>query len=294
MINPLKIKTVLVAIAVMPSFTFAQNYEVKKGKVSIEKNVIATYDGKGGLLRLFDLTVSTPAEKPMFSIKEKWFDPKNPLRKDGVRWAEVTFLDNPEKKMNFRLQDYAHPLERDLVGQFFKDSTPSLIQGEALNTLVVDEFIKKNNYDFIADSLYVRQFEKENKDRIMEPLDRDKKQPITLKRASKSEVGPGAQQNSTVYDIFQDNVLIGQVEKQLTTIISTKAYYVVRKRTLTPYTFEGAQTRFGLLAYLRTDSPSFDQEVVVMTDKSTLKFKTKDHTTAEYQIIDLLISAGLL
>ena len=72
MINPLKIKTVLVAIAVMPSFTFAQNYEVKKGKVSIEKNVIATYDGKGGLLRLFDLTVSTPAEKPMFSIKEKW------------------------------------------------------------------------------------------------------------------------------------------------------------------------------------------------------------------------------
>jgi len=294
MISHSKVKTVLVAIAAIPSLTFAQNYDVKKGKVSIDKNVIATYDGKGGLLRLFDLTVSTPAQKPMFSIKEKFFDYKNPIRKDGVRWAEVTFLDNPEKKTNFPLLGGERLLERDLVGLFFKDSTPCLIQGEALNTQVVDEFIKKNNFDFIADSNYIRQFEKENKERISEPLDRDKKQAISLKVASKSEARLGAQENSTVYDIFQDNVLIGQVEKQLTTIMSTKAYYVIRKRTLSPYTFDGKQYRFGLLAYLKTDGPTFDQELVLMTDKSILKFKTTNHTGAEYQIIDLLISAGLL
>jgi len=294
MINSLKVKSVLVAIAAIPSLTFAQKYDVKKGKVAIDKNIIATYDGKGGLLRLFELTVSTPAQKPMFSIKEKWVDFKNPIRKDGIRLAELTFLDNPEKKMNFRLPDNERYLERDLVRQFFKDSTPCLIQGEALNTQAVDEFIKKNNFDFIADSLYVRQFEKENKDRIMEQLDRDKKQPVSLKIASKSEARVAPQDNSTLYDIFQDNVLIGQVEKQLTTIMSTKAYYIIRKRTLTPYTFEGKQTKFGLLAYLKTDSPTFDQELVLMTDKSVLKFKTTNHTSEEYQIINLLISAGLL
>lgn len=295
MINSLKSKTLVVAIAVIPSLTFAQNYDVKKGKVSIDKNVIATYDGKGGLLKLFDLTVSTPAQKPMFTIKEKYFDFKNPIRKDGDRWAEITFLDNPEKKMNFPLLGGERLLERNLVGLFFKDSTPCLIQGEALNVQVVDEFIKKYNFDYIADSLYVRQFEKDNNDRIMEALERDKKQPVTLKIASKTaDARPGGQDNTTVYDIFQDNVLIGQVEKQLTTIMSTKAYYIIRKRTLTPYTFEGKQTRFGLLAYLKTDSPTFDQELVLMTDKSVIKFKTTNHTSEEYQIINLLISAGLL
>ncbi|OQP60382.1 hypothetical protein A3860_33935 [Niastella vici] len=217
MIKPLKSKTFLVAIAAIPSLTFAQNYDVKKGKVSIDKNIIATYDGKGGLLRFFDLTVSTPAQKPLISIKEKWCEFKNPLRKDAVRWAEITFLDNPEKKMNFHFPYNNRPLERDLVGYLFKDSTPSLIQGEALNVQAVEEFIKKNNFDFIDDSLYVRKFEKENKDRIMEPLERDKKQPLNLKVDSKgSEIILGNMQYTTVYNIFQDNVLVGQVEKKLT------------------------------------------------------------------------------
>jgi hypothetical protein len=295
MTNPMRIKNLLLAIAILPSLTFAQNYDVKKGKVSVDKNIIATYDGKGGLLRFFDLTVSTPAQKPLISIKEKWCNFKNPIRRDAVRWAEITFLDNPEKKMNYHFLNNNRPQERDLVGLLFKDSMPCLVQGEVLNAQVVDEYIKKNNFDFIADSLYVRQFEKENKDRIMEPLERDKKQPLTLKVESKgSEVRAGGQHYTTIYDIFQDNVLVGQVEKQIITGMSSKAYYVVWKRVLTPYTFEGKQLKFGILAYVETDSPTFDQEMVLMTDKSTLKYKTKDHTTSEYQIVDLLIANGLL
>jgi hypothetical protein len=297
MINPLKVKTVLVAIAAIPSLTFAQNYDVKKGKVSIDKNVIATYDGKGGLLRSFDLTVSSPAQKPLFTIKEQYCDFKNPLRRDAVRWAEVTFLDNPEKKMSFHFPNDERPLERGLVAYFFKDSTPSLVQAEALNVQAVDEFIKKNSYDFIADSLAVRKFEKENKDRIMEPLERDKKQAVSLKLGTGDKiVKSDAMENITFFDIFQDGVLLGQVEKHITTSVNfgTKAYYVIWKRVLAPYTYEGKQMRFGILAYIKTDSPTFDQELVLMTDKSTLKYKTKDHTSSQYQIVDLLISAGLL
>lgn len=292
MFNPLKIKTVLVAIAVMPSFTFAQNYEVKKGKVSIDNNIIATYDGKGGLLRLFDLTVSTPAQKPLISLKEKMFDFKNPLRRGDIRWVEITFLDKPEKKMNFHFPYNNRPLERDLIGLLFKDSTPSIIQGEALNAAVVDEFIKSHNYDFIADSLYIREFEKANLSRIMEPLERDKKQPLTLKvESTGSEIVVGNMVHTTVYNIFQDNVLIGQIVKELT---GAKAYYLLWKRTLTPYTFEGKQMKFGMLAYMETDNDTFDQEVILMTDKKRLKFKAKDHTAAQYQLADLLLSSGLL
>jgi hypothetical protein len=297
MINPLKIKNLLLAIAIIPSLTFAQNYDVKKGKVSIDKNPIATYDGKGSILRLFDLIVSSPNKKPLIHIEEKWVDYKNPLRRDGVRWAEITFLDNPEKKMNYHFLNNARLIERDLVGLLFKDSMPCLVQGEALNAQVVDEYIKKNNFDFIADSLHIRQFEKENKDRIMELLERDKKQGFSLKLAESDKgLKGGGTEYVTLFDIFQDGVLLGQVEKHVVTTMNfgSKAYYVIWKRTLAPYTFEGKQMKFGILAYVETDSPTFDQEMVLMTDKSRLKYKTKDHTASEYQIVDLLITNGLL
>ena len=297
MINPLKIKSALFAITFIPSMIYAQNYDVKKGKISVDKNLIATYDGKGSILRLFDLTISSPSQKPLITIKEKWFDFKNPLRREGVRWAEITFLNNPEKKLNYHFLNDARLVERDLVGLLFKDSTPSLVQGEALNEQVVNDYIKAHNFDFVADSLYIRQFEKDNRDRIMEPLSRDKKQAFSLK-LSESSTGlkGGGQEYVSLYDIFQDGVLLGQVEKHVikTMNFGSKAYYVIWKRTIAPYTFEGKTMKFGILAYIETDSPTFDQELVLMSDKSKLKYKTTDHTNDEYKIVNLLVANGIL
>jgi hypothetical protein len=145
--------------------------------------------------------------------------------------------------------------------------------------------------------MHIRQFEKDNKDRIMEPLSRNKKVGATLNAVGNSNQTTGAGTEYTViYDIFQDGVLLGQVEKKTIPSLNfgTKAYYVIWKRTLTPYTFEGKTMKFGILAFLETSSSSFDNELVLMTDKSILKFKTSDHANAEYQIVNLLISNGLL
>ena len=293
----MKLKSALIATALLPSLAFAQNYDVKKGKVSVNKNLIATYDGKGSIFKLFDLTISSPAQKPLIQIKEKWVDFKNPLHRDGIRWAEITFLDNGGKKMNYHFENNSRLIEKQLIGLLFKDSTPSLVQGEALNEQVMTDFITAHNYDFIADSLAIRKFEQENKDRIMEPLDRDKKQPVSLKFVSKNTTASGRGiEYTNIYDIFQDNVLLGQVEKRTIPSVNfgTKAFYIVWKRVIAPYTYEGKTMKSGILAYLETDSPTFDQELVLMTDKSQLKFKTSDHTNAEYQIVNLLIVNGKL
>ncbi|OQP61711.1 hypothetical protein A3860_31085 [Niastella vici] len=297
MINPMKIKSALTAVAFIPSLIFAQNYDVKKGKISVEKNLIATYDGKGSIFKLFDLTVSSPSKKPLIHIQEKWVDFKNPLRRDGDRWAEITFLNDPEKKMNYHFPNDGRLIERDLIGLLFKDGTTSLVQGEALNEQAVNDYIKANNFDFVADSQYIRQFEKDNKDRIMEPLSRNKKVATTLNVVGKSNQTSGRGTEYTVrYDIYQDGVLLGQVEKKTIPSLNfgIKAYYVIWKRVLTPYTFEGKTMKFGILAFLEDGSSEFDNELVLMTDKSIIKFKTSDHTNAEYQIVNLLISKGIL
>lgn len=293
----MKTKSILTTALLIPSLIFAQNYDVKKGKISVEKNLIATYDGKGSIFKLFDLTVSSPNKKPLIQIQEKWIDFKNPLRRDGVRWAEITFLDNPEKKLNYHFPKDARFVEKELIGQLFKDGMPSLVQGEGLNEQVVSDFIKTNNFDVVADSLLIRQFEKDNKDRIMEPLARNKKAAVKLELLRTSnEVKPGGTEYTNIFDISQDGVLLGQVEKKTVPSINfgTKAYYVIWKRTVAPYTFEGKTMKSGILAFLETSSSTFDNELVLMTDKSILKFKTSDHANAEYQIVNLLISNGLL
>ena len=293
----MKTTSLLFAFACITSLSFAQNYEVKKGKISLDKNIIATYDGKGSIIRMFDLTISTPTQKPLITIKEKYFNFKNPMRRNGVHWAEITFLDNPEKKMGYHFTDEMHPLERELIGFLFKKDTPPLIQGEALNTQAVDNYIKTNNYDFLADSIYIRKFEKDNREHIMEPLSRDKSQPVKVIFTDKfRDVNSDNEDYTYSYDIFQDGVLLGQVEKTRTQSPngSSTVFYQVLKRCLTPYTYEGKEMKFGVLAFYQTENPAFDQLLILMTDKSTIKFKTPDQNEAQYQIVNLLVTNGIL
>jgi len=53
MINVAGINKVLLVVALAPSLAFSQNYDVKKGKISLDKTLIAIYDGKGSIFRLF-------------------------------------------------------------------------------------------------------------------------------------------------------------------------------------------------------------------------------------------------
>jgi len=52
MINVAGINKVQLAVALAPSLVFSQNYDVKKGKISLDKTLIAIYDGKGSIFRL--------------------------------------------------------------------------------------------------------------------------------------------------------------------------------------------------------------------------------------------------
>lgn len=281
-------KCLLIAIAWCPSFLFAQKYNIKKGKITVDNSLIATYDGKGGILSLFNLTISSPGNKPLINIKEKYFDLRNPLRRNDTRWAEITFFDNPEKKARYLFPYNNRYLEKDLVGLLFKNDMTPLVQGEALNEQAVNDFIKAHKYDFVTDSLYIRQFEKENKERILPALSRDKKVPFELKYDYKDEK---ESETSFIHNVFQDGVLLGKVEKIIT---SGQAYYIFWKRVLTPYNFEGETMDAAMLAFMNAyDSGGIDNELVLMVDKSKYKIKVNDRANAEYQLVNWLITSGV-
>ncbi|HEX6431640.1 MAG TPA: hypothetical protein VF008_28310, partial [Niastella sp.] len=268
-------KCLLIALAWCPTFLFAQKYNIKKGKITVDNSLIATYDGKGGILAFFNLTISSPGKKPLINVKERYFDLLNPLRRNDTRWAEITFFDNTEKKTGYLFPYNNRYLEKDLLGLLFNNDKPCLVQGEALNEQAVNDFIKAHKYDFVTDSLYIRQFEKENKERILPQLSRDKKAPVTLeydyKHTDESET-------IIVHNVLQDGVLLGKVEKIFT---GGDVYYIFWKRVLTPYSFEGETMDAAMLAFMKPADGNFDSDLVLMVDKSKHKLKITDRSNAE-------------
>lgn len=287
----MNLKCLLFALTLYPSFIFAQKYTIKKGKITADNSLIATYDGKGGIFALYNLTISSPANKPLINLREKYFDLENPLRRNMNRWIEVTFFDNPEKKAAYRFPTEYRLLEKELLGLLFTNNKPSLIQGEAFDQQAVSDFMKANKYDFTADSIYIRQYEKENKERVVAQLSRDKKAPVEVRYESKHE---DETETSYTHEVYQDGILLGNVEKIVGTVAAggQATYYIFWKRVLTPYTFEGEKMDVAMLAYMKAPSGP-DGELVLMADKSRNKIKIADYSKAEYQLATWLISAGV-
>ncbi len=285
-------KCLFFALALCPSFLFAQKYTLKKGKITVDNSLIATYDGKGGIFSLFNLTISSPANKPLINLREKYFDLENPLRRNCGRWLEITFLDNPEKKAAYHFLTENRLLEKDLLGLLFTNDKPSLVQGEAFNQQAVSDYIKDNKYDFVADSIYIRQYEKENKERLSAQLSRDKKTPFELRNDSKQE---GDIETTYTHEVYQDGVLLGRVDKIVGTIETggQATYYIFWKRVLTPYTFEGEKMDVAMLGYLKAVTGSIEANLVLMADKSKNKVKITDYSKAEYQLVNWLITSGV-
>ncbi|OQP44526.1 hypothetical protein A4H97_09125 [Niastella yeongjuensis] len=285
-------KCLLFAIASCPLLLSAQQYNIKKGKITADNSLIATYEGKGGLLSLFNVTISSPANKPLINVKERYFDLENPLRRNVSRWIEVKFFDNPEKKAAYRFPTEYRYLERELLALLFPNNKPALIQGEAFNQQAVSDYMKANTYDFTADSIYIRQYEKENKERIVAQLSRDKTTPFELRFDYKRE-----EDTETIYthEVYQDGILLGRVEKIVGTIRGggQATYYVFWKRVLTPYTFEGQKMDDAMLAFMKVTGGSFDPELVLMADKSRHKIKIPDYAKAEWQLVNWLITTNV-
>jgi hypothetical protein len=286
------LKCLLFALAWCPTFIFAQEYNIKKGKITAGNSLIATYDGKGGIFALFNLTISSPANKPLINLKEKYFDLENPMRRNCNRWIEITFLDNPEKKAAYHFLNENRYLEKDLLRLLFTNEKPSLVQGEAFNQQAVSDYMKANKYDFVADSIYIRQYEKENKERLLAQLSRDKKTPVELRYDSKQE---GDIETTYTHEVYQDGVLLGKVEKIVGTIETggQATYYIFWKRVLTPYTFEGEKMDVAMLGYLKAVSGSIEANLVLMADKSKNMIKIPDYSKAEFQLVNWLITAGV-
>jgi hypothetical protein len=228
----------------------------------------------------------------LIHIKEKYIDLQNPLRRNDTRWAEITFFDNPEKKTGYLFPNNTRYYEKELLGLLFKDGMPSLVQGEALNQQAVNDFIKAHNYDFVTDSLYIRQFEKENKERILPPLSRDKNGLVELRYDDKYNT---ESETIITHNVFQDGVLLGRVEKIITTTItgSHDIYYIFWKRVLTPYKLEGETMDAAMLAFMRPADGNFDSELVLMVDKSKHKIKLADRSNAESQVVNWMIKWGV-
>jgi hypothetical protein len=285
-------RVLLCSAALLSIFTLsAQKYSIKKGKISADDVVIARYDGKGGVFKKLTIKINSVDDQPLLHIEEDRYDFKNPILRGGRIYVTFTQPSNPDKKLYYRLKDAM--LEKELLNHIFKDGAPSIIKDNKLNEEELVKFVGTTPYDPVADSLSIRKMEEENKARIAKLIPRDKTKPVELKPVgSKDKTGIS---ETFLYDIYQAQLLIGRVEKRVTQGMSTRVDYSVWMKS-EPFEFDGVKYNFSPVAYLDDASPTFDNEIIMLKDKSEVKFKTPGNAyqSAEYSFVNWLISSSNL
>jgi hypothetical protein len=219
------------------------------------------------------------------------YDFDNPLLPDGRAYLTFTQPSNPGKAVQYRLPRTMN--EKEVLMHMFNDGVPSLIKDNKLNEAEFTKFIGAVPYEFTADSLAVRKMEEENKARIAKLIPRDKTKPLELRKVEVKE--KNAVSETIVFDIYQAQLLIGRLEKRITQGMSQRVDYSVWIKS-DPFVFDGKQYSFSPVAYFENASDTFDNEIIMMKDKSEVKFKTPGslYQSAENSFVNWLISSGNL
>lgn len=281
----MKKNVLLICLGLSFASVMGQGYEYKKGKVMQGDNVVATCDGKCGIFKMCNLTVSSPANIPLFTLSEQTHFFNNPMYADP-RWLDVVFTGTPSQSVRIKFGP-ARVFEKQLMGMFFQDSLPRLVKDGVLDGNAVAEFVAKKKYDFSADSLAVAQFEKENKLRI-DKAERASRKPFKFVYKEKIERVDGT---TFSYQIVQDSAVIGRLEKRVS---STGSYGYVFYTHTEPFVFNGESTVYSPVAYMpKAESPNFDSDFIVMTNKTAAKLRPAVPSDAERQLLQYLIDKGL-
>lgn len=264
----------------------------KKGDVKQDGQVIAEYDGVGSIFKMVRLGVFAPGSKDtLISISEENFDPKNPLFPDLEVAYKVEFKNTTQQP--FYVHNPKNPnvryMERDAMEMIFNDTVPAMISNAKLDLDAVEKFRSTYAYDLGK----VKDFVKAVEDSIAIinkiEIARDRAKPVTLKIFADNS---NQFETNQVFDIYQDNVVIGRVVKKVTVGSFPKASYTFWKH-ITPITINGIDMKHSPVAYCSSGATSFDIPVTAVIGKTEYKIKGA-FNALETAIANLLVQQKLL
>jgi hypothetical protein len=283
----------LLALSTIVTTAMAQKkITCKKGDVKQEGQLIAEYDGVGSIFKMVKLGVFAPGTKDtLISVTEESFDPKNPLFPDVEVAYKVEFKNTTQQP--FYVHNPKNPgtryMERDAMEMIFNDTVPAMISNARLDLDAVEKFRAMYAYDLNK----VRDFVKAVEDSIAiinkVEIARDRTKPVTLKIFADNS---NQFETNQVFDIYQDNIVIGRAVKKVTIGSFPKASYTFWK-PIEPITINGIDMKRSPVAFCSSGATSFDIPVTAVVGKTEYKIKGA-FNALELQIANLLVGQKLL
>ncbi len=298
-------KLVLPLLLLSSVVMFAQKkVECTKNAINVDGNPIADYDGKGGMFSDRKIWIFSPGTKDtLIKIIQSNTDLENPLVDKNLLYT-VYFNDAEKSTVQFvNPKGWAFVKEKKLLTLLFNDDLPLLIENGKISSDGVKAFKEKYSFDYetikknvnqLNDSIIAMKSVVVNREKKAMvnyiPLDKD-----ILPKFYLSEKHPAYR----LYNIIQNDVIIGLMEKEITGGTFAKGTYVIYKK-VTPFKIGEYTIEYLPLATTET-SPGITSQVTstsiaveLVGLNTSFKVSAAIFNAAEFIIVESLIGKGLL
>jgi hypothetical protein len=286
------------------SIAFSQKkVEVNKSSIEVDGQIIAEYDGKGGVLSgNRKIWVLSPATKDTLLIIYPMSTSMNiPLIEWDILY-KLCFYNAEKTTVYFKNpKGWGSVKESKVVGLFFNEQVPLVIENGKLSEPGIGAFREKVGYD--APGLF------KNAQQVIDSViatsaktvDRQKANSIEFKPVGKNYIPRFYQIEQPAYqtfEIWQDGVLIGALEKQIETGSFAKGIYNFYKK-VAPFKVGGLDIKFIPVAFSET-SPNINREptstagINLYYIQNSFKLQKIYWESAENSTVNALIGKGIL
>lgn len=301
-------QTLFFLFALITITAFSQKkVECRKGDVTVENQKIADYDSKGGLLSTYRyIWLLSPTTKDTFlTINADYVDFANPLFQNEI-FYKITFRDGKNTTYYKRNPTgWGSVGDRKIVGLFFNDKTPLLIENDKLSESAIAALGSSANFDYDHLSQAFTKIKQTIKETEKVTVERDRKQPALQQTTTEKNYIPKVHivdpyETAQKIIITQGGVQIGAYEKESSGGNFAKCIYSFYKIVKDPLEIDGKKIIFLPVAVseatpgITSSVTSTDIRVRLLGSDTEIKVPPAEYNMAGSLIIKALIDRGVL
>ncbi len=278
---------------------------VKKGTIYSNNIAVAEFDGKGSAMRRSNYKIkAVKSDSVLITVVEKEMGMLyNPLLVEQEQHLyDLTFASRPGetfvldvhpyivKSFGKIVVNYRSKWGTDLMEELFNDSVPLLIEDGKLKSQNVEKFIADVCYPYDKKMAEIKQLEDSIAIISKNNIARDVKKPVSLQKIANPE-GNFVEW----FNIIQDNVVIGQL-RQLKGAGQIRADYEIWKKAPAGSALQSKVVDFVpvVMVPIRGGDAKQEYQAIKVAGKEKFMFKSANPMAAELDIINTMISMGLL
>ncbi len=294
-------KMLFVPLLAIGSLAFSQkNIIVKGGKIKANDAVVAEFDGKGGMMKVYRLGVFAPGSKDsILTVYEEMFNADYPLF-NNLRLYKLTFSDAGKTSFYIKKKENGWTAEKGIMEQVFNDTLPLLLKDGKLDADALNAFKAKLSFDLDGYKNYLKTTQDSVATAVKNAvIKRDVQKPFVFKQVKDNLINtnkPHFNDAELVYDIYQDNVLLGRMEKITHTTITSTSYYTYYKY-ITPKTVNGIRIIYAPIATCVNEegfSGNKPVDVLLVNEGQTFSLKREPSNVMDLPILEALFAKGYL